>query len=215
MKTIKELRTIIDKLKGQKEVLDSQLRQAHIRKQEQQQAFLETEQSQFIIQTVAQQTQDQLRIPLEDMANLALGAVFDTPYTMNVSFVPRRNRTECDITFSRGGKVIKDLEFGGGGGAVDVAAFGLQMSMFALLRGRVRPLLIFDEPLRWLKGGDYPERGALMISELARQLKLIVLIVSHIPEQRIGADRLFHMRLEKKGQWDITAVRTENKNGEK
>ena len=211
MKTLQELRTALDGLKGQQRALERQREQAIARQQEAAQAALECEEAQVIIQTVARETQDQLRIPLEDMANLAMAAVFDNPYTMRVEFPTRRNRTECDILFSRGGRDIKDLEFSGGGGAVDVAAFGLQMAMFALLRSHVRPILIYDEPLRWLKGGDYPERGALMISELARELGLIVLMVSHIPEQKVGADRLFHLRLAKEEGWEVTRLRVEDR----
>jgi len=50
-----------------------------------------------------------------------------------------------------------------------------------------------------------------MISQVAKELGIVVLLVSHIPEQKEGADRLFHTTL---GPGRISQVVMEENNGD-
>lgn len=154
---------------------------------------LELEQTQVIIQNVAQLTQNELRYQVSEIVTLALAAVFDDPYELEVSFEQRRNQTECDIFFVRNGEPIDPLT-ASGGGAVDVAAFALRVALWALKSERNRPLLILDEPLKFLKGGDLPERGAKMLKEISAKLRIQLIYVSHIPEQVESADKVFYIK---------------------
>lgn len=153
------------------------------------------EEAQLIIQTVAQQTQEQLNYHISELVTLALASVFEDPYEFKPEFVQRRGRTECDLWFVRDGVRIDPMS-ASGGGAVDVAAFALQVAMWSLRRPHTRNVLILDEPLKWLKGGDLPEKGALMIKEISNRLNLQIIMVSHIPDQIEGSDRIINVKLK-------------------
>jgi DNA repair exonuclease SbcCD ATPase subunit len=192
---ISDLRNKLEQFKGQQKTLISQRDTAIKKSTELSVEISATEEAKAIIQAVAKKTQDKLRSHIEEPVSLAMAAVFDDPYELRLDMVERRGRTECDLIFTKGGKDYDDLMFSGGGGPVDVAAFGLQIAVLAFMKHHARPLLILDEPLKWLKGGELPERGAMMISQVAKELGITVIMVSHIPEQKAGADKLFHVTM--------------------
>lgn len=192
---LQELRTRMEQLKGEQKSLIRQ-RDSSIKAIGQWGIEISaTEEAKLIIQAVAKKTQDKLKAYIEEPVSLAMAAVFDDPYQLKLEMVERRGRTECDFKWVRQGQEYDDLLFSEGGGLVDVAAFGLQIAILGFMKHHARPLLILDEPLKWLKGGDLPERGALMISAVAKELGITILMVSHIPEQKAGADKLIHVTL--------------------
>ena len=193
--TIIEFRKRLEQMKGERNNLVKQRAAAAAEQTRLEGEIITTEKAKLIIQHVAKKTQDKLRAYIEEPVTLAMAAVFDDPYSLRMDIVERRGRTECDFKWVRGGQEYDDLLFSDGGGLVDVGAFALQVSILGFMRNQSRPLLILDEPLKWLKGGDYPERGALMINEVAKELGVTVLMVSHVPEQKAGADKLFYFSL--------------------
>lgn len=71
-----------------------------------------------------------------------------------------------------------------------VAAFALRASMWSLRRGRSAPLLILDEPFRFLSEGLRPKAAALL-KEVSERLGVQILMVTHAPELAAGADAVF------------------------
>jgi DNA repair exonuclease SbcCD ATPase subunit len=140
-----------------------------------------------IIQHVAQETQKQLEYQISELASLALAGVFDDPYELVLEFVQKRGKTEAVIEFERDGVRVNPTHCTGGG-AQDVAAFALQVALWGIKRNR--PVMVLDEPLKWLKGNDYPERGADVIREISGKLGLQIIMVSHIPDQISHADKV-------------------------
>ena len=188
---ISNFRQKIDNLKGRQDQIQADLARTEKQIEQLQSAIVESEQAQLIIQHVAKQTQEQLSFRISAPVTAALAGVFDDPYEFQLRFETRRNQTEADLIFLRNGNEIKDLSFVGGGGAVDVAAFGLQMAAWSMAGSR--NFMLMDEPLKWLKSKDkiYEQRGAEMIQEIAHELGLQILLISHIPEQQKGSDRVF------------------------
>lgn len=154
------------------------------------------EEAQLIIQNVAQITQMQLEYHVAELVTLAMAAVFDNPYSLSIEFTQRRGRTETDLRFIRDGQDIDPLT-ASGGGAVDVAAFALRVSLWSLALSKTRSTLVLDEPLKWLKGGELPIKGALMIKEISKKLGLQIIMVSHIPGQIEGADQITTVQIKK------------------
>lgn len=153
------------------------------------------EEAQTIIQNVAQLTQKELEFHVSELVTLAMSGVFDNPYELVVEFVLRRNRTECDVLFRRDEKLIDPMN-SSGGGAVDVAAFALRVALWSLSPDRTQNVLILDEPLKWLKGGELPKRGALMLQEIANRVGLQIIMVSHVPDQIEGADKRIEFKIK-------------------
>jgi DNA repair exonuclease SbcCD ATPase subunit len=153
------------------------------------------EEAQIAIQEIAKKTQGELTYRLDELVTLAMAAVFDDPYELEVDFVQRRGRTEADIWFRREGKRIHPTS-ASGGGAVDVASFALRVALWSLAQPRTRPVLILDEPLHFLKGDSLPEKGSAMIAEISKKLGIQIIMVSHIPDQISQADRKIEVQLK-------------------
>ena len=159
--------------------------------------LLEIEEARNIIQLVAKQTQKKLEYHLAEIVTLALAVVFANPYEFGIEFIERRGKTEADLYFVRHGKRITP-KTSSEGGAIEVAAFALRIALWSLYRPNTRPTLLIDEPLKWLKGLDYPEKGAVMIKELADKIAVQIIMVSHITDQIAYAHNI--IGIKRKGE---------------
>ena len=189
-----DYRLILERKKGRQSQVVEDLSEA---KKKVDDLFLQTvycEEAQTIIQNIAQLTQEQLQYHISELVTLAMAAVFDDPYELQVEFALKRNRTECDLWFVRNGKKISPLS-ASGGGAVDVASFALRVTLWSLANPSTHNTLVLDEPLHFLKGDELPEKGAAMIKELSSRIGLQVIMISHIPDQIEGADRVHKVRM--------------------
>lgn len=206
MEMLKDIRAQVERLKGRKEAVQSDRDRAQKKKEALSIEVKNSEAAKAIIRLVAQKTQNQLKDKLEIPVSLAMSAVFERSCNLRIEFPERRGRTECDFFWNVDGYEYPDLEFSEGGGALDVAAFGLQMAILSLMKNHSRQVLFLDEPLKWLKGGELPERGAMMLSEISKSLGIQIVMVSHIPEQRAGSDKVFEIKMDKKGVSNVHTI---------
>jgi len=191
-----ELRSTIDKLKGQREFLSNRLENHIARQIEEEQQVKDYEQAVELFREVCQHTQSQIQGHLSEIVSTAMDAVFDNPYQLVVEFVQRRGKTECDLSFMRNDEKIDPLS-GSGYGAVDVASFALRVSVWFLGGKSTRPTLILDEPFKHLKGMEENRRVLEMIGMLSRKFGLQIIMVSdeRIPREDIIAhsDRMIEV----------------------
>lgn len=148
--------------------------------------------SRSIIQRAVFMTQERLKYKISSVVTQALATIFDDPYEFKVEFVERRNATECDLLFSRGGEDYDPLE-SAGHGAADVASFTLRISYWLL--SATAPLIILDEPFRHLSE-DLQPAAAYIIKTLAKEFDLQFIIVSHEEEITNCADRHYKFYLD-------------------
>lgn len=192
--SVLEFRQELERRKGRRDQLEIDLCKAEEKIKDVYLQSIRAEEAQTIIQNIAQATQQELEYHVSELVTLAMAAVFDDPYKLAVEFVLRRGRTEADLWFVRDGTRVRPLT-ASGGGAVDVGSFALRISLWSLRNPRTRPVFILDEPLKWLKGGTLPEKGALMMKEISEKLGVQIIMVSHIPEQMEGADQRINVVL--------------------
>lgn len=145
-----------------------------------------------LIREVGFKTQEQLQYHISDITSLALSAVFEDPYELKVSFVQRRDKMECDLTFTRAGVELDPLN-SSGYGAVDVASLALRVASWSMQRPRRRNTIILDEPLKYLSE-DMQVFAGKMIKELSDKLGIQFIIVTHEPLLADFADRTFLVR---------------------
>ena len=189
------IRRILEQRKGMQTQLNINRKVQRKKIKELMQRAKACEEAQMIIQTVAQLTQQQLEYHVAELVTLAMAAVFDNPYSLSVDFVQRRGRTETDLQFVRDDQSIDPLT-ASGGGAVDVASFALRVALWSLAVSRTSATLVLDEPLKWLKGGSLPTKGALMIKEISERLGIQIIMISHIPDQIEGADSIINVEIK-------------------
>lgn len=148
---------------------------------------LDVRQAQALIQTTAQETQNQLKFHIEALVQNALDAVFPTVYIFKCGFELRRGQTEMDIWLDKDGEAIDPMD-GSGGGVVDVITFALRVVAWSL--SRTSPVLILDEPFKWVSAGLRPICGDIMRG-VSDTLGLQIIMVTHDPELVERADRIF------------------------
>jgi DNA repair exonuclease SbcCD ATPase subunit len=151
------------------------------------------EKAQVLIQRVALETQEVLRIQIADVVQSALDTVFPDVYKFSVEFEIKRGRTECKLVFKQGEFEV-DILSSDGGGIVDIASLALRVAAWSL--GTSCNTLILDEPGKFVSRnlvGQFAE----IIKELSDKLNLQVIMVSHVPELIENSDKVFKVELEK------------------
>jgi len=129
-----------------------------------------------IVQTVAKKTQSILEYQTSNIVTKSLESVFDNPYKFGLNFVIKRNKTEAEPYFERGGRKCSIRS--AGVGAIDVAAFGLKVSLWNLNRnGR---LLILDEIFSHLRGRTQQNRTSSVVWNIAHRLKLQMIVIGDV-----------------------------------
>lgn len=193
---LRQVRMAIERRKGERNGIQEQ--KERIRAEGDALAVQATrlEQARVIIQMVATETQKELEFHISELGTAALSTVFhQDPYSVQLAFVPKRGRTEAEITFARHGSSVEPISCSGGG-AVDVAAFALRVSLWSLARPRTNNTLILDEPFRNLSR-DLAEQASALLKEISSNLGLQLIVVSHDPALIAKADRVFVV--ERKG----------------
>ncbi len=143
-----------------------------------------TKDAQEILQLLSQAVQQQAHNKISGVVSSCLSSVFDDPYCMRVQFDRKRGRTEASLLFTRRGLDVDPLT-ASGGGVVDVAAFALRVSCLMLHRPRLNKVVVLDEPFKFVSA-LYRENVRTMLEELAKDLKIQIIMVSHIEELETG-----------------------------
>ena len=193
--TVQELRNKIEQLKGRRDQIQQQLEDTKKKLTADKEEQLRLEKAREIIRAVALKTEQQLQVQISDITTLALEAVYDDPYSLEVEFVQRRNKTECDLYFSRDKERVDPLS-AAGGGAVNVAAFALRVASWAMQRPRSNNVLGLDEPFNNVSTDLLPRVGE-MLKQVSNKLGLQIIMVTHAPELMEGADKTFVVQMRK------------------
>lgn len=192
---IQQLRNRLEQQRGQKLQIEKNLDVIATELRDAKRALHHHEQAREVIREVGLKTQQQLQYHISDITSLALESVFNEPYKLEVEFVQRRNKTECDLFFVRQGERMDPLT-ASGGGAVDVAAFALRIASWSMARPRTRNTIILDEPFRFLSA-DNQERASTMLKELSQRLGIQFIIVTHEQVLASYADKTFEVKIKK------------------
>lgn len=189
MRTLSELKQQVYQSKGARDLIQKRLSQTETGLITKQARLKTLEQVQVLIQTVAKETQDQLRYHIEDIVNTALTAVFPGKYDFVVHFEIKRGKTEADMYLLDGTEKLDPME-SNGGGIVDIVSFALRLSAYTLSKSD--NLIVLDEPFKFLSEGLKPLAGEIL-KTLSQKLNLQLIIVTHDEEIMDIADRVFEV----------------------
>ena len=144
----------------------------------------------------SKQTQQKLEFHISSLVSTALSAVFPDPYEFKVKFEQRRNKTECDLTFTKNGEDYGSPMFASGGGPKDVAAFALRCAFWSLDK-KSRNILILDEPFNFVnddpkeKTRELQQKCVEMFKRVVDTLEMQAIVVTTLPEFLSVADKIF------------------------
>lgn len=154
------------------------------------------EQAQVLLQTTAKETQDNLKIHLEDIVQMALDACFPDEYSFCVDFIPKGTKTSCEMY------IIDDTGFklnpmnSNGGGLVDIISLALRIAVWSL--SKPDNLIVLDEPFKFLSANLRPLAGELL-QNLSEKLGLQIIMVTHDPILIDISNKVFSVVKNKNG----------------
>lgn len=151
------------------------------------------EEAQTVVQHVAQEVQENTHSKIAAVVSKCLQAVFDDPYEFKIHFEQKRGKTEARFVFCRDGEEISPID-ASGGGVVDVAAFALRVSSLVMSKPKLRRILVFDEPFRFVSE-EYWERVREMLETISDEMGIQMVQVTHNDELKTG--KLFQIGAEK------------------
>lgn len=151
--------------------------------------------AQTLVQETAKTTQEQLKMHIEDIVQLALDTCFPDEYDFFLRYEVKRGKTEANLRFLKNGTEIDPMN-AAGGGVVDVASFALRIASWSL--GKTDNVIILDEPFRYLSRDLQPKAGEIL-KRLSEDLSLQFLIVTHQQELIDVADKVFTVTQNDKG----------------
>ena len=144
-----------------------------------------------VVSEVLVLTQRQVKGYLEEVVSLALSAVYGDDHGLELEFGVKRNQSEVTPWVVRGGDRFSTRDEVGGG-VLDVASLGMRLGMYALSQPRPAPLLVLDEPAKFLSRDRQAAFGR-MIREMSRRLGIQVILVSHSEAIIDQADRAYRV----------------------
>ena len=195
---IQQLRNQLEREKGKSLQIQKDLKDLQDELRDNRRSLIRHEQAREIVREVGLATQQQLQVHISDVTSLALESVFEDPYELVAEFVQRRNKTECDLYFTRDGNRMDPMD-SSGYGAVDVASLALRIAAWSMQVPKKRNVIILDEPFKFLDGQtDRIERASLMIKELSDKLGIQFIIVTHDNVLSEHADKIFKVQLKNK-----------------
>jgi len=184
------LRKHIERKKGEQSLLLSQKKEAEKKKTSLEEYYENTLNARIVVQLVAEGTQKHLEYQISSLVSAALASVFPDPYTFELRFVQRRNKTEADMIFIKNGNETDDILNSGGGGVADISAnISLPFALWSIKK--TRPFFLIDEPTKYLHNPLYQEKASAMIKEVSKQLRIQILMVSDQDSIIKSADRVF------------------------
>ena len=191
-------KTIVDKAAGQRALLRKQIKEKEIAMTENKLRQEALEKARAFLQTIAQETQEQLKIHVEDIVQLALDTCFPDKYQFIISFEVSRGVTTAVMSFLdiESGKSISPMD-ASGGGVVDLASFALRIAAWTL-EGRTDNVIILDEPMKFLSR-DLILQAAKVMKTLSEKLNLQFIMSTHIPELIDIADTVYQVAKNKQG----------------
>jgi DNA repair ATPase RecN len=179
-------------LKGRQTLLEDQIDSCRDQITSLTEMLEDTETFHIVAQEIARQTMAKIEFQISSIVTAALHAVFPDPPDFVVKFEKARKQLECHIWFDINGKLTKPIDTDAGG-AMDVTAFALRLTYWSLKKNR--PTFILDEPFKYVSV-DLQEKCANMVKMLSEKLGVQIIMVSHLPNINISADKEYKVEMK-------------------
>lgn len=185
----------VSEAKGQKNLLEAQSTKLKGELNQLKEDQMALEEAQTLLQMIAKETQEQFKIHIEDIVQLALDACFPEIYRFSIVFEIKRGKTEATLLFWKGDHTIDPIEESGGG-VVDLAAFALRIACWSL--GNTDNVVVLDEPFRFLSKDLQPQAAEIM-KRISHKLNLQFIMVTHNKELIECSDKVFEVIINENG----------------
>ena len=196
------------KLTGQLEQIQSNVKLKNTELTTFNKRLINIDKAQVLLQTTAKETQDGLKVHLEDIVQMALDTCFPDEFIFCIEFELKNGRTVCDI-FLQDPTEEKDSQFrihpmqASGGGLVDIISLALRLAVWTL--SKPDDVIVLDEPFKFLSDNLRPMAGDIL-HKMSRKLGLQIIMVTHDQILMEIADKIFKVRKSRTGVSKITIM---------
>lgn len=149
------------------------------------QHFKHTQEAIILAQDIAQQIQQTAHAKVGGVVTHCLQSVFGDAYEFRIKFEKTRDKTNARLLLLKDGNVVENPVDEDSGGVVDVASFALRLACLMLSKPQLARVLFLDEPFRFVSRG-YRDNVKQMLLQLAEDLQLQMVMVTHIEELKVG-----------------------------
>ena len=148
-----------------------------------------TEQARDVVSEVLLLTQARVKGFLEDVATSALKTVYGDEYGFKLDYKVKRNQAEITPMITKGEDQFSVREEVGGG-VLDVLSLALRFAVFSILRPRPLPVMVLDEPGKFVSR-DRQSAFGQMLRDMSERLNVQTILVSHSDDIIDQADKAF------------------------
>ena len=127
-----QLASRVSELKGRKWAAEKELAEASVALGSARSHLAATNSLKAVVQQVAKETQDKLRLRFEAIVQACLDAVFPGAYKFMMEFISRRGQVEVDMWLDKEGTRMDPLD-SNGGGVGGVMSIALRLCCLSLL----------------------------------------------------------------------------------
>lgn len=177
---------------GMRDMLTTQSEQLRLKIEATGEMGLAIDSASTLIQGVAKETQEKIRVHLNSLVTKALQTVYpEDLHYFNLKFVSERNQTSVYPVLVKGENELDPLD--NSGGMAEVIAFALRIALITI--GKKSKVLILDEPFT----GVSIERIPLVqefLYEIGKDLGIQFLVTSHLTGFTSDNCRLLEVRKE-------------------
>lgn len=171
-----ELSNAVSEMKGRRWAAERELEAAKVEITAAEASTEAVSKLRAVVQQVAKETQDRLRLRFEAIVQACLEAVFPNTYQFKMEFVSKRGQVEVDMWLDKDGTRMDPLD-SNGGGVVDVMSIALRLCCLTLSsKNRV---LLLDEPFGHLRG-EARERLGELLSIISEKLNVQIFMVGDV-----------------------------------
>lgn len=188
------------RLLGMQEMLVNQHTQIVQQLDEQSSLALAIDSASALVQTIAKETQEKIRVHLNSLVTKALQTVYpEDIHFFDLKFVSERNQTSVYPTLIKDENELDPLD--NSGGMAEIIAFALRIALITI--GKKPKILVLDEPFTGVSGMRIPLVQEF-ISEIGKDLGIQVLITSHIPG--FTSDNCKLLEIRKEGDMSVVTI---------
>ncbi len=188
------------RLLGMQEMLMNQHAQIVRQLDEQSTLALAIDSASTLVQSIAKETQEKIRVHLNSLVTKALQTVYpEDIHFFDLKFVSERNQTSVYPTLIKDGNELDPLD--NSGGMAEIIAFALRIALITI--GKKPKILVLDEPFTGVSGIRIPLVQEF-ISEIGNDLGIQVLITSHIPG--FTSDNCKLLEIRKEGDMSVVTI---------
>lgn len=188
------------RLLGMQEMLVNQHAQIVRQLDEQSSLALAIDSASALVQAIAKETQEKIRVHLNSLVTKALQTVYpEDIHFFDLKFVSERNQTSVYPTLIKDGNELDPLD--NSGGMAEIIAFALRIALITI--GKKPKILVLDEPFTGVSGMRIPLVQEF-ISEIGKDLGIQVLITSHIPG--FTSDNCKLLEIRKEGDMSVVTI---------